>query len=69
MTSKTVSATLAALLLIVPLAILTSCGSKEKTTDNLLANSDQKIGLLLVNHGSRSETWRNALFNLEKNVT
>ncbi|MCB0489499.1 MAG: CbiX/SirB N-terminal domain-containing protein [Cyclobacteriaceae bacterium] len=69
MTFKTVSASLAALLLVVPMAILTSCGSKEKTNDSLLANSDQKIGLLLVNHGSRSETWRNALLTLEKNVT
>ncbi len=29
----------------------------------------QKIGLLLVNHGSRSATWRNALLNLETRVS
>lgn len=30
--------------------------------------TDKKVGLLLVNHGSRSETWRQALLNLETNV-
>jgi hypothetical protein len=29
---------------------------------------EKKIGVLLVNHGSRSETWRNALLDLEKQV-
>ncbi|MCP9440760.1 MAG: CbiX/SirB N-terminal domain-containing protein [Nitrospira sp.] len=28
-----------------------------------------KIGVLLVNHGSRSETWRNSLLQLESSVT
>lgn len=32
-------------------------------------HSAHKTGLLLVNHGSRSETWRNALLDLEKRVT
>ncbi|HNP95510.1 MAG TPA: CbiX/SirB N-terminal domain-containing protein [Cyclobacteriaceae bacterium] len=70
MTPKTISASFAALLLlIVPLTVLTSCGPKENANHDLLANNDEKIGLLLVNHGSRSETWRNALLELEKNVT
>ncbi|KAA0211831.1 MAG: hypothetical protein OZ913_03810 [Ignavibacteriaceae bacterium] len=30
--------------------------------------SQSKIGLLLVNHGSRSETWRNTLLDLENRV-
>ncbi len=30
--------------------------------------SKRKIGLLLINHGSRSETWRNALTDLEARV-
>lgn len=30
--------------------------------------STKKIGVLLVNHGSHSETWRNALTNLEDSV-
>lgn len=29
----------------------------------------KKIGVLLVNHGSRSESWRNALLNLEQQVS
>lgn len=29
----------------------------------------KKIGVLLVNHGSRSETWRNTLLQLEKNIS
>ncbi len=37
-------------------------GNTEQTTT-------KKIGLLMVNHGSRSETWRNALLDLEKRVT
>jgi sirohydrochlorin ferrochelatase len=31
-------------------------------------DKNQKIGILLVNHGSHSETWRNSLLDLEKNV-
>jgi cobalamin biosynthesis Co2+ chelatase CbiK len=30
--------------------------------------STKKIGVLMVNHGSRSETWRNALLQLETDV-
>ena len=43
-------------------------------TENKLEETAQetvkkkKIGVLLVNHGSHSETWRNALLDLEKNV-
>lgn len=33
-----------------------------------LAIAHQKIGILLVNHGSRSATWRQALLDLETNV-
>lgn len=33
-----------------------------------VTNTDQKVGVLLVNHGSRSATWRQALLDLEKNV-
>lgn len=31
-------------------------------------SGQQKIGILLINHGSRSEAWRNSLLELEKNV-
>lgn len=48
---------------------LASCSSKPADNQQATAVENQKIGLLLVNHGSRSETWRNALLNLESNVT
>jgi hypothetical protein len=31
-------------------------------------SSDKKVAVLMVNHGSRSETWRNALLKLEESV-
>lgn len=48
--------------------LMASCG--EKKDDKLTAEAQQqkKIGVLMVNHGSRSETWRNALLALETNV-
>lgn len=45
----------------------TTSENNQKGKD--LATGDKKIGVLLVNHGSRSETWRNELKRLEKNVT
>lgn len=44
-----------------------SCHQGENQ-NNSRALSEQRIGVLLVNHGSRSETWRNELLRLEKNV-
>ncbi|GAB4202201.1 MAG: hypothetical protein Fur0023_07800 [Bacteroidia bacterium] len=55
------------LIILVVALTLSRCSDnavKEKTDDT----SVKKIGVLLVNHGSRSETWRNALLNLEKSV-
>lgn len=46
--------------------VFPSCNSNSAENET---KKEQKIGLLLVNHGSRSETWRNALLDLEKNVT
>lgn len=48
------------------LMTLLSCNNKEAKKED---TTKQKIGLLLVNHGSRSETWRNALLDLEKSVS
>jgi len=46
---------------------ITSCGdSNAKPSD--VQTIKQKIGILLVNHGSRSETWRQALLDLEGTV-
>ncbi len=52
--------------------MLASCGNsnnKGETETATTINKEKKVGLLLVNHGSRSETWRNALLDLEKRVT
>ncbi len=47
---------------------LASCNQAADNNDETTASVEQKIGVLLVNHGSRSETWRKALFQLEDNV-
>lgn len=53
------------------LAASFSCQNKSGSsqTGESAGSGDKKIGVLLVNHGSRSETWRNELLRLEKNVT
>lgn len=57
--------TIAALLaFVLVLSFCQSEGEKEEVKETI----KKKIGLLLVNHGSRSETWRNALLELEKSV-
>ena len=48
------------------LLLIASCHSKEATTTK--SDGEQKIGILLVNHGSHSETWRNALLDVEHHV-
>lgn len=47
---------------------LTACKQKGGNEEANLDAKSQKIGVLLVNHGSRSETWRKALFALEDKV-
>ncbi len=46
-----------------------ACSTSGDKESNETTTSEKKIGVLLVNHGSRSETWRNELVRLEKNVT
>ncbi|MFZ1288670.1 MAG: CbiX/SirB N-terminal domain-containing protein [Melioribacteraceae bacterium] len=46
--------------------ITTSC--EENDGKNLTKKYGKKIGVLLVNHGSHSETWRKALLDLEDSV-
>ncbi|GIV27088.1 MAG: hypothetical protein KatS3mg027_0902 [Bacteroidia bacterium] len=49
--------------------IIASCGNTSlKNTSSDKNEKSKKIGILLVNHGSRSETWRNALIQLETTV-
>jgi hypothetical protein len=47
-------------------SVITACSSDGKKPSSVSTN--KKIGVLMVNHGSRSETWRNALLKLEQNV-
>ena len=50
--------------------VLTVASCKQKKNEKKeTSNEDKKIGVLLVNHGSHSENWRNTLLDLEKNVT
>lgn len=46
--------------------VIYSCSSNKE--NKKAENSAQKIGVLLVNHGSRSATWRQALMDLETNI-
>ncbi|MBF0586453.1 CbiX/SirB N-terminal domain-containing protein [Prosthecochloris sp. N3] len=61
--------TIAAFLAVLSLTALSACSAPD-TTDNRQDSSSQnrKTGVLLVSHGSHSETWRNTLFALEDNV-
>lgn len=46
-----------------------NCSSPSAKQDaGLQVSNNRKTAVLLVNHGSRSETWRNALLQLEANV-
>ena len=45
--------------------IFTACSNTEK---NDKTNTTKKVGVLLVNHGSHSPTWREALVKLEDSV-
>jgi len=47
--------------------LLFSCG-ENKTETNSTETSQQKIAVLLVNHGSHSEGWRKMLFDVEESV-
>lgn len=48
--------------------ILGTIFSSSLFSESIPNTSSKKIGILLVNHGSRSSTWRNALLNLEESV-
>ncbi|MFN8255741.1 MAG: CbiX/SirB N-terminal domain-containing protein [Bacteroidales bacterium] len=47
---------------------LNACKEKGSNTEIETLATNQKIGVLLVNHGSRSETWRKALMDLEASI-
>ncbi|MBI2425935.1 MAG: CbiX/SirB N-terminal domain-containing protein [Candidatus Hydrogenedentes bacterium] len=54
------------LLLLLASLFVWSAGVREASAGEQAVS--RKAGVLLVNHGSRSETWRNQLLQLEKNV-
>lgn len=54
--------------LIVTSISIHSCKAEVKEEKEVSSIVKKKVGVLLVNHGSRSETWRKALMDLEKNV-
>ncbi|MCL4244885.1 MAG: cobalamin biosynthesis protein CbiX [Candidatus Dadabacteria bacterium] len=45
-----------------------SCGNNKEEAPSNHEPAGKKIGVLLVNHGSRSETWRQTLLDLEASV-
>lgn len=49
-------------------SFLNSCKNETNSENKTKETVPQKIGVLLVNHGSRSATWRQALLDLETNV-
>ncbi len=54
------------ILWLLPVLLLLACNNHH--TEKTIPSENKKIGVLLVNHGSRSETWRNTLLELEHNV-
>jgi len=57
---------------IIPIVLLGALAlieiSCQSNPNNSVAGQSKKVGVLLVNHGSRSATWRQALLQLESNV-
>jgi CbiX protein len=53
-------------LLLVTAVALFSCGQTNE--NNTVENKEKKIGVLLVNHGSVAESWRNMLLDVETQV-
>lgn len=49
-------------------SVLWQCQPGSKNTLTVSNQENRKKGVLLVNHGSRSATWRKALLDLETNV-
>lgn len=55
-------------MLFIGAALTSACNSVDKTGQQPANANGKKIGVLLVNHGSRSATWRQALLDLETKV-
>ncbi|MBL8197688.1 MAG: hypothetical protein JNJ67_02030, partial [Chromatiales bacterium] len=48
--------------------ILVACQQKVEQSPATASESQHKIGILLVNHGSRQKAWRDMLMDVEKAV-
>ncbi len=48
--------------------LLAGCGQGQQSEGTQVAKKEPKIGVLLVNHGSRQKAWRDMLVDLEKAV-
>ncbi len=57
------------LLFVLITSLLLSCTPENKESENEKPESSKKIGVLLVSHGSHSETWRNMLMSVEDSVS
>ncbi len=55
-------------LFLILILMLAGCTGQQEEPASMEQNDDRKIGVLLISHGSHSETWRNTLFDLEKKV-
>lgn len=53
-------------LIVLMFGLFTSCESKTKEKE--MTSAGKKVGILIVNHGSHSELWRNMLLDVEKQV-
>lgn len=53
--------------LLLLVGLFSSC-KQQKGSENAASDNVKKIGVLLVNHGSRSDAWRGSLLELEDNV-
>lgn len=54
--------------LILALVVVLIFSACNETGQNEVAKTGKKVGVLLVNHGSHSELWRNMLWDVEKSV-
>ncbi len=48
--------------------VLMSCGHEKSKKETQSGDTDKKIGVLLVNHGSVAESWRQMLLDVEDEV-
>jgi hypothetical protein len=52
-------------ILLLAIAVI-SCG--EPSSNEVMKSKDKKIGILIVNHGSVAESWRNQLLEIENQI-